>query len=227
MSLVEHLEELRKRIIICLITIFFATFISYFLNDEILRYLSKPIGNLYFLKIVDAFLIRLKVSILIGIFLSSPIIFLQIWLFIAPALKENEKKYAVPFVLFSFLFFLIGGVFGVIILPLSVKVLLSFQGENLKPIITSDAYINFVLFLIISFAVVFELPTIIMLLTKLKIVSSVFLKTKRKYAILLIFIFAAILSPGTDVFSQILMAIPLVLLYELSIFLSKIIEKGG
>ncbi len=224
LTLVEHLTEFRKRLIICIVSAFFGSIISYLMIKRIMDLLIIPVGNLVFIAPHEAFITYIKLSIFAGIFLALPVILYQIWRFVASGLKKNEKKYILIYAPFSFIFFLIGSAFAYfLILPLGIRFLLSFATDTLSPMISLAAYINFAGMMILTFGVVFQLPLIIMFLTKINIVSTKFLKEKRKIALILIFIVAALLTPP-DVITQILMAAPLIILYEISILLSKFVS---
>lgn len=226
MTIFEHLDELRNRIIIAVLGLVVGSIVGYFLNPYVLKHIIKFTGEnkLYYLGPADAFFIRIKISIVLGIFLSSPVTFWQVWSFVTPALKHEEKKYVIPTIFFSVFLFLAGGIFGILALPLSLKVLISFGGENLLPLFTADRYISFVVLLVLSFGIVFELPLVVLLLVKLGVLSPVFLKSNRKYALLFIVAIAAVITPSTDIFTLLMMAGPLYLLFELSIFLTRFVK---
>lgn len=222
----EHLEELRRRIIYCLISILILSVLSFIFSSKIIKILSHPIESLYFFTPTEAFFVKVKVSIVCGFVLSLPVIIYHIWSFIIPALIPKEKKYAAPLVVSSSILFLVGASFSYfIIIPIGLKVLLSFGGAELVPLIGVSKYLNFILWLLVSFGIVFELPVVIFFLTKLGVVETETLKAKRKHAILLIFILAAVLTPTVDFVTQILMGIPLILLYEISILVSRLSKK--
>jgi sec-independent protein translocase protein TatC len=156
--------------------------------------------------------------------LALPIIFFQIWSFILPALKNDEKKYLLILVPLSYIFFIVGSAFGLfLVIPFGMKFFLGFTSANLEAMFSLSKYISFIISILIPFGLVFELPLLITLLVKLGIISSNFLTTNRKYVIVAIFLFAAILTPP-DIISQAMMAIPLILLYEGSVIIAKIIE---
>jgi len=224
LTLVEHLEELRKRIIICLLSIFICAVVCYFYSDKILMLLSTSIDKFVFLKPTEAFVARIKVSFYSGLFVSMPVVIYQIWKFVYPGLLEIERRVLYWIVPFSYLLFVFGVIFAFfVVLPIGIKFLLNYGTENIQPMISIGSYISFVTIFLLAFGIIFQLPLVILLLTKLGIVSPKWLITNRKYAILIIFILAAMLTPGPDIFSQFLMAIPTLLLYEISIFLSKLV----
>jgi len=219
-SFFSHLEELRKRLIFCVITIIITSVVAYNQTTNILKHLSQPLGNLYFLSPVEAFIARMKITLFCGLYLALPIIFYQIWRFVETGLHNKERRSISLLVVFSFLLFTLGGAFAYfVMLPIGLKFLLSCGTATLQPIISVEKYITFVVGLVLSFGLVFQLPIIIFFLAQIGIVSPGFLFKQQKYAILIIFIVAAILTPP-DVFSQCLMAIPLLILYEFSILIS-------
>ena len=225
MNLIDHLDELRNRIIICLVSIIILAGFSYIFVEDIINYISQPVGNeLIFLAPTEAFFTQIKVSLFCGFFLSLPVILFQIWKFIYPALKKEEKKYINILLPLSFIFFIGGGAFALlVIIPFGVNFFINISINNLQPRFSLSNYISFILGVILPFALVFQLPLVITILTKLKLISSGILIRNRTYILVFIFIFAAILTPP-DIISQIMMALPLILLYEGSILLAKVLE---
>lgn len=227
LSFVGHLSELRRVIIISVIGIVIGTIISFYFSKQILGILMKPVGNLVFIAPQEAFVTYLKVSFVAGILLALPIIMYQIWGFVSAALKVREKKYVFYYAPFSLLLFFSGVAFVYfVILPVGIKFLLGFATDMLKPMISVSKYVSFAGMLFIAFGIVFELPLVIMFLTKIHIVTPQWLTNKRKSNILIIFIVSALLTPP-DIVTQLLMAGPLIFLYEVSIILSKIVYKSN
>jgi sec-independent protein translocase protein TatC len=225
-TLIEHLTELRKRLIVCLATVFICSVICYLVVKKILFFLMAPVGELVFIAPHEAFVAYLKLSLIAGVFVASPIILYQVWRFVSSGLKQDEKKYLIFYVPLSFIFFLGGGLFAYfLILPLGLKFLLGLGTDILKPMISLKYYISFAGMLLLAFGIVFELPLVIMFLTKIGLVTPKVLRKKRKYIVFLIFIIAALLTPP-DVITQLLMAGPLILLYEISILLSKFVSPS-
>jgi len=221
-TFIEHLDELRSRLIKSVISIILASCIFYTFKDIVFHFIVKPVGRLIFIAPTEAFITNVKVALLGGLYLSSPFIFYQIWGFLSQGLERKERRYALIFGIFSFIFFMLGSFFGYsVIVPIGTKFLLGFGTSSLTPMITVDKYISFVGSLTFAFGVAFQLPLVILFLTKIKILSPESLSKNRKYAILIIFIVAAIFTPP-DVVTQCMMAIPLIALYELSVFLSKL-----
>ncbi|MFH1621894.1 MAG: twin-arginine translocase subunit TatC [Candidatus Omnitrophota bacterium] len=225
LTLVQHLDELRARIIKSLIFIIILSCILYNFTDKILIILVKPIGKLVFLAPTEAFVAHIKIAFFGGLFLSSPFIIYQIWQFISEGLKLDERKYVLMFGPLSFIFFILGSAFGYfVIIPMGIKFLLGFATDFVTPMITLNNYISFVTMITIAFGVVFQLPLISLFLTKIGIVTPKFLSNKRKHAIVIIFILAAALTPP-DVITQCLMAVPLLVLYEIGIMFSKFVYR--
>jgi sec-independent protein translocase protein TatC len=185
-----------------------------------------PEGDrLIFTNLPEMFITYLKVSLIAGILLAAPYIFYQVWLFIAPGLYQREKKYVIPFVLFSTILFVGGALFGYfVVFPFGFKFFLGFSNEYVKALPSVKQYFSFSIKLLFAFGVVFELPVVVFFLTKMGIVNAAFLKKQRKYAILLTFVIAAILTPP-DVATQCMMAGPLIVLYEISIIISKMARR--
>jgi sec-independent protein translocase protein TatC len=225
LSLIEHLQELRSRLIKSIIFIIVCSIFLYNYIDRILFILSRPVGRLVFISPTEALITNIKIAFLGGIFLSSPFVIYQIWRFVGTGLNPRERRYTLLFGPFSFLFFILGCIFGYfVIVPVGMKFLLSFASDALVPMITISRYISFIGTLTLTFGIVFQLPLLSLFLTKIGIVSPAFLSNKRKHAIVFIFILAATLTPP-DVITQCLMAVPLLVLYEISIIFSKIIYR--
>ncbi len=232
MTFTEHLEELRFRLIRILIAIAIGFVISYSFSKHIFYIVSLPLlevlpkgNNLIFTALPEAFFTYLKISFFSGIVLASPYIFYQIWKFISPGLYPHEKKYIIPFVIVSTIFFTTGIFFAYfVVFPYGFKFFLSFQNEYIKALPSIKQYLSFCLKLLFAFGVIFELPVFMYFLAKIGVVNSILLTKNRKYVIVLIFIVAAILTPP-DVFTQFLMAVPLLMLYEISILVVKFVEK--
>lgn len=225
LTLSEHLNELRGRLIKAIISLLVATCILYNFVKSILPHIIKPAGKLVFIAPQEAFVSNIKIAFFGGILLSSPLIIYQIWRFVSDGLQPNEKKYILIFAPFSLILFLIGASFGYfIITPIGIKFLLAFATDHLVPMITISKYISFVGMLTLAFGTIFQLPLVSLFLTKIGIVTPALLKEKRKHAIVVMFIAAATLTPP-DVITQCLMAVPLLILYEIGIIFSKFAYK--
>lgn len=223
-TLSEHLDELRKRIIYCLISVGLLSLASWFLTPHIIKFISSYIPKLVFLKPTEAFFTYLKISMWSGFFLSLPVIFYNVWKFIDIGLTDRERKQIILFAPFSFLLFLIGAFFSFFfVIPLAVKFLIGFGQGFAEPMLSLNEYVSFVGWMTLAFGISFELPIVLLFLSKLKIVSVNSLKTYRKHAVVLIFISAAILTPTPDAFTQLLLAVPLIALYEIGIFISSFV----
>ena len=226
MSFLEHLEELRKRVIRCLFFIIVFSIVAYFFSEKIINFVSKPIPHLYFMSPTEAFAIRIKLSLIVGLIVSVPVIFYQAWQFVVPGLLEKEVKLVIPVVVSSTIFFLTGAVFCFfLVLPVGMKFLLGFGTEKLSPLIKVTDYINFISYMTLAFGAVFELPVLSFFLAKIGVISAPTLRKGRRYAIVIILIVAAALTPGPDIFSQLMLAGPLYILYEISIIVVMITRK--
>ncbi|MFC1632143.1 twin-arginine translocase subunit TatC [Candidatus Omnitrophota bacterium] len=222
LTLTQHLEELRERIIKSVIVIIaFSCLVGAFI-DKIFPILVSPVGNLVFIVPQEAFVARIKIAFFGGLFLAAPFNLYQIWRFVGAGLTQPEQRQVLLFGPLSFVFFALGVCFGYfVIVPIGIKFLLGFATDFLSPMITINSYISFVGTLVLAFGLIFELPLASLFLTKIGIVTPKFLSSKRKQAVVVIFISAAILTPP-DVITQCLMAVPLLALYEIGILCSKL-----
>jgi sec-independent protein translocase protein TatC len=228
----DHLEELRTRLIRCFIAVGIGFFAAYFFKEKLFDILTMPLvnamgsdGNMIFTGLPEAFFTYLKTSLLTAILLASPVIIFEFWMFVAPGLYKTERRVLIPIVILSTLFFTGGALFGYfLVFPFGFKFFLGFQSETIKAMPSMREYLGFATKLLLAFGVVFELPLVLTALARLGIVSVDFLKKNRKYALLLFFVGAAILTPP-DVVTQIMMALPLMLLYEVSIVGARIFGK--
>lgn len=218
----EHLEELRYRLIVSLIGVGVGFAASYAFSQQILAFLQRPMPtHLVFIAPTEAFFVNLKVALYAGIFLSTPLILFQAWQFVAPGLYEHERRYSLPFLIVSTLLFLVGALFAyVVILPLALHFLIAQGGELWQPNITLSNYLSFCIRVIMAAGLIFEFPVLMYFLTKIGVVTPEFLVQNRKYALLAAFVISAVLTPP-DVFSQVLLAVPLFLLFEVSIYVAK------
>ncbi|MED5578531.1 MAG: twin-arginine translocase subunit TatC [Nitrospinota bacterium] len=228
MSLTEHLAELRNRLIIMIsaVGVFFLG--SYYFSPQLLELIQKPIGDqqLVFLSPTEAFISHIKVSFYSGLFLSIPVILFHIWKFCAPGLFKKEKKYLASFILISSCSFIVGAFFCyLLILPYGLNFLLSFASENLSAQISIAFYISFVFKLILIFGLVFQVPLIVILLVKMGVLSAKSLANNRGYVFVGSFAASAILTPP-DVVTQIFLALPLIVLFEISIIGAKFIDRS-
>jgi sec-independent protein translocase protein TatC len=233
LPLTAHLQELRKRLILSFIAIGIGFFVCYALKESLFDILAAPLinkvmpsgGSLIFTSVAEAFFTYMKVAFIAGLTLASPFVLYQIWAFVAPGLYQKEKKYAVPFVLGGSIFFAMGVLFGYYVaIPVAFKFLLGYATDFIKPMPSMKEYLSFSIKFLLAFGVVFEFPVVLVLLSRIGVIDAKMLARQRKYAILLIFVFAAVMTPP-DIVSQVIMALPLMGLYELSILLSKFFGK--
>lgn len=230
MSVVEHLEELRRRLIICLIAVTLTTIVAYVFYEPILDLLlqpviSKRVPNVFVSGITTAFVVRLKISIFVGMVFALPVILFQMWRFITPGLESKEKRFAIPFVLGSLGLFGLGTFFAFLILPTGIKFLLSFASGDLKPLIQIDQYLSFLMFMILAFGISFEFPLVLVFLAGAGLLTSAQLKSKRRHAIFGAAVVGAVATPSQDPYSMVMMALPLYILYEASILVIRYVMK--
>lgn len=231
-----HLVELRKRLFISVLCVIVLFFISLFFSEYILDLLTSPLKKalpefskkVTFVELTEPLFTTMKVSFFAGFILALPVIFWQFWKFVAPGLYEHEKRLVLPFVFFATVMFLLGASFCYfIVVPMAFNFLINFGAniQDLNPLISLGLYVGFFIKLMIAFGLAFELPVLTYFLAKLNLIDDAFLQRHFRVAILLIFIFAALMTPP-DVISQFLMAIPLCLLYLLSIMIAKKINPA-
>jgi sec-independent protein translocase protein TatC len=225
-TLIDHLQELRKRIFIAVTAVVIGASISWFYASNIIDFLIHPVGKMVFLSPGEAFFAYLKVSVFSGLMLALPVIMHQVWSFLVPALHEGEKKAVLILGPASVLLFIGGVAFSFyLVLPTAIKFFMGFATEQLQPLFSLGAYISFIISFLLPFGIVFELPLFLIVLAKLGIISSSFLASKRKIFLVLAFVIGAVAAPTPDVFSQVMVAIPLLLLYEISIITIKYVLK--
>jgi len=248
MPLIEHLAELRKRILISLaaVGIVFAVLFNY--SEIIFGLLVFPLSNdltitpvspyirlaakkpvsLIFLSPAEGFWMHLKISMVAAFVVALPVVFSQVWAFISPGLVEKEKKYVFPFIVSSTLLFLLGAAFCfLVILPFALTFLLGYKTEHMTPMLSVGSYMDFCLKFILAFGLIFELPLVIIFLVRFGFMTPDTLAKKRKYAVLVAFIAGAILTPTPDAFNQMLMAVPIIILYEIGILMARILYRKG
>lgn len=227
-----HLEELRTRLIRCFIAVGIGFVASYAFKEKLFDILIQPLTSvmnpgdkIIFTGLPEAFFTYLKVSFLSGLMLSVPVILYEFWMFVAPGLYKKERKLLIPIIILSSFFFLGGSLFGYfIVFPYGFRFFLSFSTDTIQALPSMKEYLGFASKLLLAFGLVFELPLVLTFLARLGVVSVDFLKTNRKYAVLIFFVGAAILTPP-DVVTQTMMALPLMLLYEVSIVGARIFGK--
>lgn len=229
MPITKHLMELRTRLVKASIMIGICFAVALYFTKDIIKILKRPLANaeLVFISPAEAFWATFKIAFLVGVLFSFPVVLYELWRFIAPGLKVNERKYGLIFVVASTVLFVLGLIFcAYVILPFALQFLISYGLDvGMKPMISASMYIDFVLKFSIAFGLIFELPLAITILSKMGYIEPQTLSKHRKYAILVAFIVAAILTPTPDIFNQTLMAVPIIILYELGIISARIFGK--
>jgi sec-independent protein translocase protein TatC len=238
LTFTQHLEELRSRLWVALAAVAVGTFAGFFFSEALLKILTAPIqnemGRVYFFSPTGAFTVRLKTALLVGVVAASPVWLYELWQFVSPALFEKEKKMILGLLGAASLLFLGGVIFAFFwVVPVSLKFLVSgMQSEILKPMISVEHYVSFLTGMLLAFGAAFNFPVMLLALTGLGVLGSEKLCRYRRHVIVLIFIAAAVLTPTPDVFGQLVLAVPLMVLFEISILGAKIIEairkkRGG
>jgi sec-independent protein translocase protein TatC len=233
MPLTSHLEELRKRLVRILIAIGIAFLGCFAFKEELFRIIAQPLisvlppgTHMVYTGLPEAFFTYIKVSFYAGIFIASPVVLYHIWKFISPGLFPKEKKFVAPFVITSSLLFVGGVCFGYfLVLPSAYKFFLEFTTDFLKPMLSMREYLTLTLKLLLAFGIIFEIPVFLFFMTKIGLVTPRKLARMRRYAIVVCFIVAAIITPTPDAFTQCMMAIPMVILYEVGIIVSKLATR--
>lgn len=226
MPFLDHLEELRWRLLKSLLAIVITAGASFYFRNELFIILIRPLGDiqLNFTDVTGSFYAYLKVSLITGIIVALPVVFYQMWIFLSPGLYKQEKRIILPLAFVSTVLFLGGASFCYFLtLPLALDFLIGFSGDLLNPVITVGSYISFAGLLLVAFGVGFQLPVVSFFLGKIGLVSSASMGKGRRYALVIILIAGAIITPP-DVFTQLLLAGPVYLLYEVSILIVKIVE---
>lgn len=232
MSLVEHLDELRRRLAVSFVALFVGFLACWYFAKPIFAWLSRPLTQflpegekLAFTGLVDPFMLYIKVAALAGVFLASPVLLYQVWLFIAPALYRHERRVAIPFIVATTIFFVAGGYFGwAVAFPMVCRFLLT-VGSDFKQVITVNEYFAMSSKVILGLGVVFELPVLIGFLARLGVVGHRFLLRHFRWAVLAIFVTAAIITPTPDIPTQCVFALPMVGLYLLGVLVAWLFGK--
>jgi sec-independent protein translocase protein TatC len=227
MTLVEHLVELRNRIFKMVLAILLASIVGFILGDQIIALLKAPIPGgkpLYYTGLGDAFMIHVKIALVVGIILGMPVILYQGWAFIAPGLTQRERRVSLPWIPAALFFFCVGVGIAYFILPYAAGFLIGFSSDALQPLITAEAYFDFVTTLFLVFGLVMQFPVILYALSRVGIITSKRLAGARRQAILGITVFAALITPGGDLVSPIALAVTMYTLYEGTIF---VIRRTG
>ena len=231
MSLVEHLEELRWRILKSLIAIVVGGIVAFIFREQIMHFLTYPLpksadalthGKPIVTGVGEGFTVFLKLSIAVGFLIALPVILYQVWAFVAPGLYEREKKYAVPFIALGIVLFIAGIALGFIVLQFPVQWLIGFASDSFTPLITADSYFTFVAFFLLAFGIVFEIPLVLTFLAQVGLITSQTLTRRRPAAHIGMWIAATFLTPGADFYSPIILGVAMSCLFELTVIFIKI-----
>ncbi len=233
MSFLEHLDELRTRLLHAIIGVGVGCIVSFIYLDEVFAFVTKPMremlppgDHLTQTEPTEFFMMYLKVGVLVGLIIASPWVLWQLWLFIAPGLYSHEKKFAIPFVLMGTAFFLAGAAFShYVAFPWTWKFFVDFTPEYIQLMMRLGPAFGLYVKMLLGFGVIFQMPTIVLFLARMGVVTPGFLIRNFKYSLLIIAILGAVLSPGTDVVSQAMMAGPMVVLYGISIVIAWVFKK--
>lgn len=229
---ISHLKELRDRLVVCIIATGIAFIVAYYFKEKIFYFLMQPFikvmpekSSFIFTYVTEAFITYFKISLVVAIFAAAPVILYEIWMFVSPGLYEKEKKYAFPFIFYGSICFICGALFCYfVVMPFIYRFFVSYAAEFIIPMPDLKGYMNLTLKLLIAFGLIFEMPLMAFYLGRVGIIDHKMLSSKRRYAILGIFILSAVITPP-DITSQIFMAIPLWGLYELSIIIVRLSGK--
>lgn len=232
MGFLDHLEELRKRLLISFIAIGVGFLACWAFAEPIFGILQRPLTNflppgdkLAYTRLTAPFFLYMKVAFFAGLFVAAPVVLAQLWLFIAPGLYKKERRLALPFIIFGSVFFIMGGYFGYrFLLPATCSFFVE-TGKQFKQMVTVDDYFSFASTIILATGVVFETPILIFFLARLGIVTPAFLMQKFKYAIVLSFVIAAIVTPTPDIVTQSALAVPMILLYLIGVGVAYLFGK--
>jgi sec-independent protein translocase protein TatC len=232
MSFLEHLDELRSRLIHCVGALVVGFGVCWWFHENIFHFLTRPLRQAYpdikfiFTSPSEALLLYMKMAFFVGIFLAAPYILYQVWAFVAPGLYSHEKIYALPFILFGSLFFLAGAAFGHFYLfPMTFRFLVAFGGNDMQFLPKVDQYYSFYSWFLLGLGAVFQLPVVIFVLSRIGLVTPGFLLRKFKYAVIIAFIVAAVITPTPDMVTQTLLALPMLGLYLLGVFVAWLFGK--
>jgi sec-independent protein translocase protein TatC len=242
MTMVEHLQELRRRIVISVIALAVGAIAGWFVYGPVFNFLihsyteachhlpkarRPPQGcNAVVVSgVVEPFLIRLKVSTYSGLALALPVVLFQLWRFITPGLTQKERRLAIPFVFSSLVLFALGGFFAFLTLPKGLNFLLGFGGPHIVPLLSATRYISFVILLTLAFGVSFEFPLVLIFLAMAHVITSRQLRDWRRWAWLSISIFAAVITPSQDPYTMLAMMVPMIVFYELSILVARLLKR--
>lgn len=232
MSFLDHLEELRKRLLMSFVAMTVGFFLCWSFADRIFEKLQEPLAaflpagdKLAYTRLAAPFFLYMKVAFFAGLFVAAPFILWQLWLFISPGLYKKERRYALPFIVFASLFFIAGGYFGYrYILPATCSFFIE-TGKEFKQMVTVDDYFSFASVIILATGLVFETPILIFFLARLGIVTPAFLIQKFKYAVVIAFVVSALVTPSPDAVTQAALAIPMIILYLIGVGVAYLFAK--
>lgn len=240
MSVVEHLEELRHRLIIALVAIAVGSIVGWFLYPYFVDLIRVPFCDyvtthpevrppagcdLVFAGPVDAFLVKMKTVVFLGLAVALPVVLWQLWAFVNPGLTDRERKWAIPFVASATILFFLGAAFAYWTLPRALDFLLGFAGEGVVPLITFDRYVGFVTLVTLAFGLAFLFPIVLVFLELVGVLSSRRLRSWRRWAILAIAVFAAVITPSQDPYTMLMMMVPMYVFYEAAIIIGRLLKK--
>jgi sec-independent protein translocase protein TatC len=241
MTLMEHLEELRHRLVICIVAVAGGAVVGWFLYGPVLNLVLNPYCDywktidpklrinqtcsLFYNEPLGAMVVKLKVVLFIGLAVALPVLLYQLWAFIVPGLTKKERRMGIPFVASSVVLFALGAFFAYITLPKGLNFLLGFAGTKFAPILTGDRFISFVILVAVAFGLAFEFPVLLVFLEMVGVLSTKSLRKWRRYSILGIAIFAAIITPSSDPYTMLAMTIPMCLFYEAAIIIGRLMKK--
>ena len=226
MTLIAHLTELRSRLIKCLLAVAVGSGVGYYFIDEIMHYLTVPVGKLYYMQPAEAFFTYIKIAVVVGFLLALPVIFYHVWRFFLPALTREERLVLGIIVPVSVVLFFLGLAFSFfLVFPAAIMFFKGFGNEELEALFSVNRYFEFVIMFVLPFGFVFELPLVITILGKLGFISSDFLRKYARIVIFLSFVIAAIISPTPDVFTQSMIALPMILLYGVGYLIVRFILR--
>jgi sec-independent protein translocase protein TatC len=243
MSVVDHLDELRNRIIFALVVIALTSVVGFVFFQDILDLLLRPYrtalaslppdarppgalqGKLIYSSPTDPFLTFLKIGFFTGLMLALPLVLYQVWAFITPGLTRRERRLSAPFVILSVALFAGGAAFAYMIIPRGLRFLLSFGGDSLVPLLTVDRYVGFIMLVALAFGLSFEFPLLMIFLAAARVITSDQMRQWRRYVILGLVVFAAVVTPTQDPYTMLLMTVPLVLFYEVAILVARFFKR--
>jgi sec-independent protein translocase protein TatC len=224
MSLIDHLDEFRTRLIYCIVAVCVTSAAGWWLAPVALKLMISQTGSVKYLGPTDAFMWRLRLAVILGVLIAAPAIILEIWLFIRPGLKPSERRFAFPTIFSAVTLFFAGTAAGAWSVPLTLKILEKFADGAIRPDYTIDRYVTFVGSIVISFGIVFEIPVVLVLLAKLGIVSYKMLAAGRKWAVILILIISAVITPTGDPFTLMIVSVPIYLLFEVTLIIIRFMK---